>query len=184
MFQASFGPSPYFLHGHIEARVLKMSGNILLHLTNKWMPTAILHVLPCHPYKEEPVVPDHEATKPGKQGSLTGRDEKDAFSAVRKGILFLPKQCQNMHLKHNFPCTSTRAHSQNLVLWVSVLVHQEKWIMVLPFFFFSIELLENGRFVPGRASVLRDKAGTPQASWNSFRSLWTAWYYFESVTQN
>lgn len=45
--------------------------------------------------------------------------------------------------------------------------------MVLEFFFFflPIELLENGGFVPGRAGVLKDKAGTAQAPWNTFRSL-------------
>lgn len=112
-----------------------MSGNILLHLTNKWMLTAILYVLSCHSYKEKPVVADHEAAKPGKQGSLTGRDEKDAFSAVSASS-FCRSNAKKMHLKHNFPSTSTKTRSQNVVLLISFLVHQEKGIMVLPYFFF------------------------------------------------
>lgn len=113
------------------------------------MLTAILCVLSCGFYNEKLVVPDHKAAKPGKQWSLSYTDEKDAFSATTASS-FCQNNATKMHLKHNFPCTSTWARSQNMVPLVFCSAATEKANHGSCIFFFPIELLENGGSVPGR----------------------------------
>lgn len=67
MLQPSFGPSPYFLHGHIEAPGTQNEWEHFVTSYSKMdadsnPPCPVLPLL-----HEKPAVPDHEAAKPGKQ---------------------------------------------------------------------------------------------------------------------